>query len=601
MNESTAKPNPAPDLPAAPPAAPGHENVPEEMRPASRLFKITQAGGILLIVGGVLVVFVGFVLGVPIPGMHPPGEEKKKPPSSLGVRLVEWFRLTDDSLTSLRDSVRKAKESPSVQAKLDAVLTKLAALKDKTLEREPFLAALEKRLAEDERERFQDLLLKHSAVPSHTLAVPVAVRETLGIRKRGKDQVEILSAPTETRPLVLYGSTALDPTRLMRIRARFAPAEVVSVGKVHELGPEGRTVFRELRPGDRVKKGEVLGIFFSVDVGSKKNDLLDALVQLRLDQEILDRWENSRGSIPDTLYLTQVRVVQGDRNNVNRALNNLKVWNIPQDEIDALHEEAKKISADKNAWFKTPAGRWFKGEKGKVDPDKEKENPWGKVTLRAPFDGIIVERNVVPGEMVVDNTVNLFQIAQVHRLLVIANAPEDELPNLNALTFPERKWTVKTVGAKASTELPGPIEEIGYLIDPNQHTAVIKGYISNPGEHIRAGQFVSATVRIQPPKDVVEVPLDAVVEDGQYSVVFVQPDPAKQHYTMRRVQLMHRFEKVAFVRATPFTERERLTPQDKEQGLQPLEPLRPGERILKTGVGELKAALLDLESQPAGK
>ena len=63
--------------------------------------------------------------------------------------------------------------------------------------------------------------------------------------------------------------------------------------------------------------------------------------------------------------------MQGDRNAINRALNNLKLWDIPQDEIDALHAEAKKICADKNAWFKTPEGRWVKGEKqaddGKVD------------------------------------------------------------------------------------------------------------------------------------------------------------------------------------------------------------------------------------------
>ena len=35
--------------------------------------------------------------------------------------------------------------------------------------------------------------------------------------------------------------------------------------------------------------------------------------------------------------------------------------------------------------------------------------------------------------MVVDNTVNLFQIADVSRLLVIANCPEDALPTLEAL------------------------------------------------------------------------------------------------------------------------------------------------------------------------
>jgi len=44
-----------------------------------------------------------------------------------------------------------------------------------------------------------------------------------------------------------------------------------------------------------------------------------------------------------------------------------------------------------------------------------------------------------------------------------------------------------------------------------------------------------------------------------------------------------------------------LTTQDKEEGLLPIEVLRPGERVLLSGAVELKAALLDLESQPAKK
>ena len=81
---------------------------------------------------------------------------------------------------------------------------------------------------------------------------------------------------------------------------------------------------------------------------------MQALVQLELDQAILDRVEKNRMAIPEVMYLTYVRSVQGDRNEINRALNNLKLWDIPQDEIDALHDEAKKISADKDAWSRRP-------------------------------------------------------------------------------------------------------------------------------------------------------------------------------------------------------------------------------------------------------
>jgi cobalt-zinc-cadmium efflux system membrane fusion protein len=436
---------------------------------------------------------------------------------------------------------------------------------------------------------------------SHTLNVPQEVRTVLGIRRGNQDVLAVARVPTTMRPLVLAGSTALDPTRLARIRARFAPCRVVGIGQIHDFSTKtGQTEFRELRPGDRVRKGDVLGTFYSVDVGSKKNDLLDALVQLNLDQKILDDAEKHREAVPEVFLRTQERAVQGDRNAINRALNNLEVWDIPQDEIDALHEEAKKIAADKNAWFKTREGRWVKGEKqgSNNDPAKKEENPWGKVILRAPFDGVIVERNLHVDEMVVDNTVNLFQIADVSRLLVIANAPEDELPTLEALFLSERRWSVRTVGASSATGLPGTIDEIGYLIDPNQHTAVVKGYVQNPDQRIRAGQYAAATVEVPPPCGVIEIPTDALIDDGRQSLVFVQTDPAKPQYTMRRVQVTHRFDKRVFVRSTAFPKEEQRTAQEAEEGLLPREPLKPGERVLQTGAGELKAALLNLESQP---
>src|SRR5262249_53777073 len=153
-------------------------------------------------------------------------------------------------------------------------------------------------------------------------------------------------------------------------------------------------------------------------------------------------------------------------------------------------------------------------------------------------------------------------------------------------------------GAVSATGLAGNFHEISYLIDPNDHSAKVKGYVDNPGQRLRAGQTVSATIRIPPPEGVVEVPVDALVDDGKQSVVFVQTDAAKHQYTMRRVHVTHRFDQRVFVRSTPIPKEEQLTAKEAEEGLLPKEPLRPGERVLQTGAGELKAALLNLESQP---
>jgi cobalt-zinc-cadmium efflux system membrane fusion protein len=428
--------------------------------------------------------------------------------------------------------------------------------------------------------------------PPHTLMVPEEARKNLGITRGQGDLIAVAKPPTRSREMTLPGSTWLDPTRLYRIRARFAPARLVEIAQRHDLSDKGdRSEMRELRSGDRVKKGDLLGVFYSVDVGQKKNDLVDALYQLKLDERILEKAQKpyKEGAIPEVLMASFERNVNGDRNAIARALSNLRTWDIPEADIAAVYQESEEIA------------------KRGGQRDRSKDELWPRVELRAPADGILVQRDIVKDEMIVDQTVNLFQIATTERLFVTANAPEDDLPTLLALTTSQRRWTVRTVGQLGKEGTEGRIDDISYLIDPNQHTAVIKGHIENPVDpdnpdgRIRAGQFVTATVQLPPPPDVVEVPADAVVDDGRQSVVFVETDAQKHLYTMRRVELTQRFDKTVFVRSKPFDKKEQPTKEEQELGLLLKEPLLPKDRILQTGVGELKAALLDKEESSTGR
>jgi cobalt-zinc-cadmium efflux system membrane fusion protein len=453
--------------------------------------------------------------------------------------------------------------------------------------------------------------LKVDLVPDRpqTLHVPLDVRKSLGMLKRNKEQVAEAKRPERGIDLVLPGSTALDPTRLLRIRARFAPAEVVKIGEIEEAPDrrvKGESVFRELRSGDKVTKGAVLGVFYSVDVGSKKNDLYDGLVQLKLDEEILDRAEKARGTVPEIFILNAKRSVLGDRNAITRAENTLRAWGIPQEDIDAIHKEAEQADLDaaRSTREKEPAKTSKAKEKESRDKAKQEQlDRWARVELKAPFDATIVERNVAQHEIVVDGTTNLFVLAQVDRIAVIANAPEDDLPLLQRLNFQQRHWSIRTVGTPTDKGLEGPIDEIGYLIDPNQHTAVVKGYIDNIRDkdgswRLRGGQFASLTVTLPPPENVVEIPMNAVVDDGKQCVVFVQPDAAHpEHVVLRRVVVTHRFDDTAFVRSVLTAEDRKLAQGDKEQGIRTPEPLRAKERVITAGVLELKKELEDREAE----
>jgi cobalt-zinc-cadmium efflux system membrane fusion protein len=435
----------------------------------------------------------------------------------------------------------------------------------------------------------------------YTLLVSDDVATELEIRKGGRESIAVAHLPTEMRPLVLPGSTMIVPGRLARIKPRFTPARMVEIGKVWDRNSRtAMTEYRELRPGDKVTKGEFLCALYSVDVANTKNDLLDALVQLETDQEILDNYQRNRYAIPQATLITQEQQLQKDRNAVNKNIFVLKGWDVPQEDIDALHADAMKIHDKKQDWLRTPEGRWVNREKqaksGVVEALTESEMRKGRVTLRAPFNGVIIEQNFTVSEMATDPTVNLFQIADVSKLLVAVHCPEDDLPVLEALRGVDLRWTINTVSAPPQG-IPGSIAEIGYLIDPNQHTAIVKGYIDNPADRIRGSQFARATIKIPPPRDVVEIPVDALVDDGKQSLVFVQPDAATRQYTMRRVHVTHRFDRTVFVRLMPIPKAEQITAQEEEEGLLPQEPLRPGEHVLVAGSVELKRVVIDLESR----
>jgi cobalt-zinc-cadmium efflux system membrane fusion protein len=416
----------------------------------------------------------------------------------------------------------------------------------------------------------------------NSLLVPEDVRKALGMIKGGVEQIAIARPPTGKLPVVMPGSTAIDPAHLIRVRVRFAPVEVVEIGMIadpHASPGDVPPPRRNLQAGDPVKKGDLLAVLKSVDLGNKKNDLFDALSQLRLDEEVLKRVEAHPAAVPEVFLLNAQRNVQADSNAVNRAENTLKTWAVPEEEIQAVRDEVKNYATDKD----------------RRDNEKDRLAQWARVELRAPDDGFIIEQNVSLHETVVDNTTNLIQIAKVDPLIVLASLPEDGLRALQDLKEQTKNhipWTVNTVSSKP---INGFIDDISYLIDLNQHTAVVRGHIPNPDGSLRAGQYATATVEVLPPKNVVEVPIGAVVEDGKDSIVFVQTDPNEPIYTLRRVEVTNRFDRTAFISSAPATKGKQHG--SAETGSSSVEPLREGERVLAAGALELKTALENKQSE----
>jgi cobalt-zinc-cadmium efflux system membrane fusion protein len=391
-----------------------------------------------------------------------------------------------------------------------------------------------------------------------TVQIPAEVVKTLEIC------TAVAVTSTTPRSLELSGTLALDPNRLSHVHARF-PGEVVEVGKV--AGTHQPIAF-----GRPVRRGQMLAVIWSQDLGEKKSELIDALSQQRVDEETLARLARpaAEGAIPDRTMSDAQRKVEADRVAAARALRTLETWRVPKEDIDMLRQEANRLLA---------AG----------SPRREERvQQWAKLELLSPLDGIVVQSNVVLGDLV-DTSTDLFQIADLSRLQVIAHAYEEDLPALDEIPPGQYAWTIEVGGGPEAIRRQGKFDQVGCIIDPNQHTALVMGWVDNADGRLRVGQFITAGMELPPAKHEVSIPATALLEEAEKQMVFVQPDPGRWQFVRRRIAVTRRFPDRVLVRS-------QLAPDQIKLGV---EPLLAGERVVTTRVVQLSAGLVGLKASAA--
>jgi cobalt-zinc-cadmium efflux system membrane fusion protein len=237
-------------------------------------------------------------------------------------------------------------------------------------------------------------------------------------------------------------------------------------------------------------------------------------------------------------------------------------------EIDMIGAEAEKIHrvADKDAHVHSAA-------------DLAVDKSWAEIEVRSPMDGVILEKNIVAGD-IVDTELDLFQVADLSVLGVMANVYEEDLPALEGLAETERNWLVELKSQPTAAAIPGKFSLISNIVDPNQHTAAVMGWLDNKDGRLRAGQFISARVELPPAENELVLPDTAVLQEGEQCVVFVG-EPEGSDLTRRVVCLANRGDNVVYIRSNP-------TPEEHAKGCQ---PLQAGEWVVMAGAVELDGAL----------
>ena len=146
----------------------------------------------------------------------------------------------------------------------------------------------------------------------------------------------------------------------------------------------------------------------------------------------------------------------------------------------------------------------------------------GRLDIRAPAAGLVLDRNVEPGQVVGGGSGALFRIARGGEMEMVARLPEADLLRLTT-GIPA---TVTPVGAAVG--LKGQIWQISPIIDPQSRQGEAR--IAIPYDrNVRPGGFATAELRAGS-VDAPLLPESAVLNDDKGSYVYV----VDQENTIRR-------------------------------------------------------------------
>lgn len=265
-------------------------------------------------------------------------------------------------------------------------------------------------------------------------------------------------------------------------------------------------VYRVLRSvGEQVKRGDLLALILSQEVGKAKAEFLSALVQHEVKQGLLQRLQEASAAIPERqirdaqLALREARVQLA---NSRQMLGNLG--------LTVKQEEFRGLTDDQMAQrIRTLGLPEYLGQ--------EEDLPANLLPVVAPFDGLIVKRDLVVGEMTNPEKEN-FHLADIRRLWVLLDVPVEEIDQLEigqSVTFesPASRQTVD-----------GVLRWISAQVDTRSQTVKARADIYNPAGRLRAGMFGTARVQVQSNGQTTTVPTSAVQWDGQGRRVFLQLD-----------------------------------------------------------------------------
>ncbi len=166
---------------------------------------------------------------------------------------------------------------------------------------------------------------------------------------------------------------------------------------------------------------------------------------------------------------------------VESARERLRLWDIPESEIDRLERTGK---------------------------------PTKTLTLYSPMTGVVTKKDVVMGHRINEGDMP-YEITDLSRVWVLADAYESDLARIR-LGMP----ATLSLQAFPNRTFSGKVIFIDPVLDPKTRTAKVRIEFPNPHGELKPEMFGEVTLQM-PSREGLTIPADAVIDSGTRKVVFV--------------------------------------------------------------------------------
>ena len=265
----------------------------------------------------------------------------------------------------------------------------------------------------------------------------------------------------------------------------------------------GRVVEVYADLGQEVKANAPLAILYSSELGLAQSAYLKAKAKLHVAEQAFNRAQ----------FLLQEQVI-GEAELQRRQAELLSA----QAEGNESHDRLKLLGMNDEEFRRLERSRQIRSV----------------VPIVAPFGGRIIGRKLTRGE-VVETTENLFVIADLSEVWVLANIPEKDIPFVHSVQASGGTQVDVRINAYPKEVFKGTITYVGDVLDPVTRTMQLRIELPNQDGRLKPEMFSTIRLYSESQPDRLAVPEAALQRDQGRTFVFVQR--GVNEYEMREVHI----------------------------------------------------------------